>query len=385
MKIGILTFNKSINYGSVLQAWALQYLLLNNGYSVEIIDYEPEAYHKLYDVFIKPYSLKSVITNIKRLPLSPFLKLQKIKFDVFCNKFLNLSLEKYQASTRLGGINQFYDCIICGSDQIWNVRADDCDAAFFLPEVSGLIKIAYGVSINDTDFTEKRYSSYLDKWILDFNYISCREISGARKIQEYIRDEKNVDVVLDPTLFCSREDFMKIASRPFIKSKYVFLYSAWYNEQIAEAGRIVSNKLGIPIYTILMGKSCSRLIQFTQNGIRCILMHTGPGDFVRLLADASFVLTDSFHGTAFSLIMERPFVSINYIIQAKKEKNDERIVNILDTLKLRNQYLTIEQLKFYDFETKIDYMHITQERIKLANNSRQWLLNAIKNKVDCNE
>ena len=166
-KIGILTFYKSINYGSVLQAWALQHVLEQDGHDVEMIEYTPAAYNDLYGLFVVPSNWNFVKYDIKRLLLATTIKRQKALFERFRNKYLNLSSQKYGESSSLTEMVQNYDCIVCGSDQIWNVRARDCDKVYFLPIKTSIGKIAYAVSVNDTDFTENICNEELRQWIND--------------------------------------------------------------------------------------------------------------------------------------------------------------------------------------------------------------------------
>lgn len=377
-RVGILTFHKSINYGSILQAWALQQYLNSVGYLVEIIDYEPDAYGLLYATFIKRYNWSDIKQNIKRIPIIREIKKQAQMFENFRVKNMKLSSIQYTANSNLELLTERYDCIVCGSDQIWNIWADDCDSAFFLPISHRIKKIAYAVSINNTDFSELRYKNNLRTWIEDFDKISIREISGAKKLERYLDGKRKIDIALDPTLLHEKEKFSSITSERIICCPYIFMYYAWYNKQIAEAGSILAERLGLPVYTGFMNKDTKKIIELHKKGIRSVLKYTSPENFLSLIANAEYTITDSFHGTAFSLIMEKPFICINYRNSDKQLKNDERISAILDRLGLLERYMTIEQLQSFDVLKKIDYMHITEQRMRMAKESKTWLINAIE-------
>lgn len=376
-KIGILTFHKSINYGSVLQAWALQDFLMGKGYDVEIIDYEPEMYHTLYDVFVKGLRWADIKENIKRIPIMGSIKKQSLFFASFRKRYLKMSMLEYKYDSDFTSLSKLYDCIICGSDQIWNVRACDCDAIFFLPNVCDLKKIAYSVSINDTNYSEERYKDTLKEWIESFEQISVREITGKEKLEAYLNNTKNISVALDPTLLHEKKDFRKIASKRIIKKPYIFMYYAWYNSQIADIGKVLSEKLNLPIYTCLMKKDSKKIYELYRNGIKSVLDKTSPEDFLSLIMNSEFVITDSFHGTAFSIISEKSFICVNYINENGVLKNDERIINIISQLGLNDRYISIKDIQTFDVTKKVNYRDITKKRMKMAEFSKKWLINAI--------
>lgn len=379
-KIGILTFYKSINYGSVLQAWALQHVLEQDGHDVEMIEYTPAAYNDLYGLFVVPSNWNSVKYDIKRLLLATTIKRQKTLFERFRNKYLNLSLQKYEENSSLTEMVQNYDCIVCGSDQIWNVRALDCDKVYFLPIKTSIGKIAYAVSVNDTDFTENICNEELRRWIDDFSAISAREKSGSLKIESFIQQSNRVQTVVDPTLLNSKEEYFKICSPRFITPRYIFLYNVWSNGDVVDAAICLSKKMNLPIYSALMKRDIKIIRKLRKKGIHVETKNTAPEDFVSMIRYADFVVTDSFHGTAFSLIFEKEFVSINERIE-KKMKNDERILSILQRIGLEDRYLTLEKLSEMEEIKNIDYKEANYKKKELCEESRVWLRDNIRKAV----
>lgn len=211
-KIGILTFHKSINYGSVLQAFALSDLLSKRGYAVEIIDYEPTSYSIQYRIFEKNTSVHNVAANIRRLSVFDILWKQKKGFEKFREEHLPLSACKFTRASSPQEFSKYYGAVICGSDQIWNVTAKDCDPIFFLPGKQSYKKIAYAASVNTATYNEDVCDDQLRKNILDFDYISIREHSGAKKISRFLNTDKQVKVQPDPSLLQTKEVFAAIAS-----------------------------------------------------------------------------------------------------------------------------------------------------------------------------
>lgn len=374
-KIGILTFHKSINYGSVLQAWALCTALKE--YNVSVIDYEPDIYINNYGLFSQTKGLKY---NVNRLLNCMAIKRQIQGFAEFRSEYLPLT-QKCTSSDISENTFAKYDAIITGSDQIWNVRAEDADDAFFLPYSISAKKIAYACSINNTDFTEKRCDEKLKKWISDYDFISIREKSGANKVSTFLNDEKTIYTVLDPTLLNAKDAFDAITNNRIIKGPYIFLYNVWSGMEAVKAAKEISEITGLPVYTAMMDSRIKQILCAEKQGIRVETRHTSPQDFLSLIRYSDLVVTDSFHGTTFSLIFEKKFVCINPKDEFGHLKNDERIVNILDITNLKERYISMDDIDDFDFHKDIDYTVVTQKRMKEAEHCKELLIGAIEGKI----
>lgn len=377
MKVGILTFHKSINYGSVLQCWALRDILVKHGYDVEVIDYEPDSYHQQYAIYQKGHAKH----NINVFFVSHWIKRQNNLFTEFRERTLNLSKEKYKSSSNFSSLNK-YDVIICGSDQIWNLKALDCDPIYFLPFHTAGRKVAYAVSINDATYKEAKATDDLRKAILDFNYLSEREKSGADKLEDFIDHQKKVDTCLDPTLLHKKADFDAIASDRVEKEPYIFLYNVWSGHDGFEAASRLSKRLNLPVYTGFMGRTLKSVVKVEKNGIKVEKKYTSPSDYISLIKNAEWVVTDSFHGTAFSLIFEKKFISVNEKMPDGSLKSDERLENILGQLGLLDRYISVDDVDTFDLNKPIDFRTITAERMKMADVSINKLISAIEGSLD---
>lgn len=376
-KIGILTFHKSINYGSVLQAFALSNLLSKRGYAVEIIDYEPASYCTQYRIFEKNTSFHNVAANIRRLSVFDILLKQKIGFKKFREKYLPLSASKFTQASSPQEFSKYYDAVICGSDQIWNVTAKDCDPIFFLQGKQSYKKIAYAASVNTATYNENVCDNQLRKNILDFDYISIREHSGAKKISHFLNTDKQIKVQPDPSLLQTKEVFAAIASQRIVDEPYIFMYCANYQESTIRAAQKVSRLLNKPVYTVLVCRSVTQITKLKKSGIRIIRDKNRPEDFLSFIMNSDLVLSDSFHGTAFSIIFEKKFFSINDFINGKYV-DDERICNILDELEISERYIKEEEIKNIDFQQEIDYTAVTYKRLELAENALKDITKAIE-------
>lgn len=374
-KVGILTFHKSINYGSVLQAWALSRVLHN--YDVSIINYEPIVYKKIYGVFSFSRGPKH---NVNRLINYTAIKNQIRNFADFRQEYMTLTQKCTANDVSINSFKQ-YDAVITGSDQIWNVHAEDSDDVFFLPYKLNAKKIAYACSINTTDFTEKRCDENLKKYMLDYDFISIREQSGAKKVAKFLNNKKSIYTVLDPTLLNSKENFDTITNERIVNEPYIFLYNVWSGLVAVEAAEKISKLTGLPVYTALTDTRIKQIIRIEKAGIIIEKKHTSPQDFLSLIKYADLVITESFHGTAFSLIFEKNFVCINSKDNNGKLKNDERIINILGITGLMNRYISVDDIETFDFNENIDYKIVTSKRMKEAARSKELLIGAIEGTV----
>ncbi|MDX8420049.1 polysaccharide pyruvyl transferase family protein [Stecheria sp. CLA-KB-P133] len=375
--VGILTFHKSINYGSVLQCWALKDILEKHGYDVEVLDYEPSVYQSMYGV----YSHGKFKHNLNVLPVAHDCKNQIKKFSEFRNKYLNLSDNQYFYDTDFSPLKK-YDALVCGSDQIWNLRAQDCEPFYFAPIKTDGRKIAYAISSNDTTYDEPKATNQLRDWILDFDYLSEREEDGAKKLEAFLDHKKRVDVNLDPTLLHRKEDFDAIASPRIEKKPYIFLYNVWSTNDGFEAARRLSKRLNMPVYTGFMARTFKAIVKVTSKGIHVERKYTSPSDYISLIKYADWVVTDSFHGTAFSLIFEKNFISVNSLRDNGNLKNDSRLMNILNEVGLIDRYVPVSGIDLFDINKTIDYKAVTTKRLEMANMSINRLIDAIEGKLN---
>ncbi len=374
-RIGILTFHKSINYGSVLQAWSLCQTLKD--YDVEVIDYEPKEYKKIYGLFSASRGLKY---NINRLFNFTAIKNQAKLFESFRNSYLKLSAS-YKSENISSNIFEKYDAVVTGSDQIWNIQTSDADDIFFLPYSISAKKIAYACSINDTNFKEKRCDDNLKERILNYDFISIREKSGVDKVSQFIDYKKKVYTMLDPTLLNTKEMFEEITSVRLIKEPYIFLYIMGAGVDVLETTQKISKIMGLPVYTIMTKRGIKQILKIEKHGIKMEKKHTSPSDFLSLVKYSEMVITESFHGTAFSLIFEKKFICINTTNLEGMIRNDQRIINILGLVGLSNRYICQKDVSTFDFNEDIDYNIVTKKRMEEASYCKSMLKGAIEGDI----
>lgn len=375
-KVGIITFHKSLNYGSAMQAWALSYYIKELGYDVKIIDYTPNNYSDYYSMFWKPTSLGNIKSDILHLAWLPFLKRREKGYSEFTKNHLPISEKKYKENEEISDFVSDKDIMLCGSDQIWNPLARDFSMNFFLSNCTCKRKISYAPSIGNRRLEDANDPDLIRKCLLDFDYISVREQSGADNINEFLNGEKKAEVVLDPTLLLKASDYNEITCKRRINKPYIFFYSVWYNPSAVRSALVLSKKYRLPIYTMMSGRGNSILFKNMFN-IKFPPLDGGPSGFLSMIRNAKYVVTDSFHGTAFSVIFEKKFVAINNKNSDGTLKNDTRICNLLNVLDLESRYLTEEDVKEFDIDSEINYTSVTNKRLNEAEKSKDFLKRAL--------
>jgi len=344
-KVGIITIVKVNNYGAELQAFALQKKLELMGYQSEIIDY---LYYKNWQfkdtVESRPFVLISkkekvaywikyrlinflidkllpVLNNTVRNRQNRFYEFHRLHTK-FSKTFYSFP-ELYQA--KLG-----YDVYIAGSDQIWNPTTLSSIEPYFLtfaPKEARKISYAssFGVS-HITDELQNRYKQLLN----NIKVISVRESNGVDIVKRLVgREAKQV---ADPTLLLSKDEWkLYMKSYPNMPVRYVLIYQLSDSDAIVKLARKIGKEQQIPIYRI-----CKRAIYTKKDTGIINIADAGPAEFISLIANAEYVVTNSFHGTAFSVNFSTPF----YTVVSFVKKNNSRMESLLTLVGLKNRLLS---------------------------------------------
>jgi hypothetical protein len=309
-KIGILTFHASHNYGSMLQAFALQQALKKLGYEPKIINLRTERQKKMYSYFFdrKTNSLKLLIKKMLLSPYKKGLKIQHDKFESFLKNYLDCT-EEYSRLEQLKEKELNFDSYIVGSDQVWNIRCPDFDLAYLLPFVRNSKKIAYAPSFGPRKSNYIKFLEFLEL-IKQFDYISVREKQNFYYIAQKLGRE--IFVALDPTLLLTKEEWFKyIKEEPLVKQDYIFLYSFTYKKEAIDMAEQYSKKLNIPIVVsyFVDGKLYYKML-YSNKYIK--FFEIGPLDFLNLIKNAKLIVSGSFHATLFSMLFGKEVFSPSY-------------------------------------------------------------------------
>lgn len=370
MKIGIITFHRSENYGSALQAAALSTVLKQLGHDPVFIDYVCDKDYKQYKLFrtyLYKQNFRSLIADIL------FLKVnykRKKNFDNFIYKNFTLTdkLDDNSSVERWSEIRKNFDCFICGSDQIWNPRCfGGFNGRYFLDFVNSKYKIAYAPSFGSMDNFNLIEREELKKYLNSFYFLSVRENSFANILKkEY--SMTNVKAVLDPTMLLMPEQINRMCKAVNLNN-YIFVYilgnTADYKKELKEINKFADSKGLTIIY------SAKKITPELRNGKR--LYGFGPNEFLGYIKSADYVFSNSFHATVFSILMNKKFQSI------QRKGTNSRIMDLLKMCNLESRCYSINNI-----DADIDYSKVEKIISSKRNMSLEFLqcsLNSIESLI----
>lgn len=369
MKIGTLTFHFAHNYGAMLQAYALPTKLKQLGYDAEVIDYRLPF---IYDGFEK-FSFGDFIESYKRKGNDSFIAFLKAvknwhhnqnkdakwyRFEDFLNNYLPKSV---RISDKSSILNLGYNAIICGSDQIWNSHLTGGLIPLYFGDglTDGRKIISYAAS-NGESFVSKEMWNDFYKLISNFDSISVRE----KGLNDYLNNHGITShLVLDPVFLLTKEEWIKISVNP-LEGDYVFTYSFNEPPHFFETADKVAKMLGKKLV-------CFRFEQSDKVPVDAIQITTGgPRELLGYIHHASIVISNSFHGIALSIIMEKQLINVPPL--TTRERTD----SIMSEVGLKDRI--IEDGCDFTFSSNIDYEQVSKKVKSLRNESLDFLINSLK-------
>lgn len=360
MKIGIVTFQNAVNYGAVLQTYALQEILKNLGANPEVIDYQCTKINNMYAPFPKVRSVRALLSNIvwyKRR------KKKKVAFQNFEQKYLNLTNKKYFSKEDLEETNDIYDVFISGSDQIWRSESSNSDTTYFLDFVKDKNKkISYAASFG-SDKVEDELKEKYKQLLNDYCKLSVREVQGKKIIEELLQREARVD--LDPTFLLEKDRWQEIQKKPAKKEKYIVLFIIRKSEKIFRFAEKLAEKTGYKLIYISNDRKKEVKAEYV-GGI-------SPEEWLGYFNNAEFIVTNSFHGVAFSIILNKKFF---LELQPYPAKVNSRLENIMDTFNLREREIVNGENQ--NIEKEIDYITVNKKIENIKKESINYLKDIIK-------
>lgn len=359
MKIGLITIHWANNYGASLQAFATVKALQQFG-EVTLLDYRTEHAAKGMQLMRFGLGSRDILRASKDLCriVQRYRVIKKFKDFTFA---MPLS-RKLRSADDFASLEQEFDCFVCGSDQIWNpsiAGADgQIDSRFLLDFAGKKTRVSYASSMGSHKFTtnqERHIKTFLNK----FSAISVREKDTSEYLESLI--EGPVTAVIDPTLLHSREDWLRFfkIQIPQKKSKerYILVYALHKDKALKDTINHYRKKLNIKVIAI----DQDPFINFKAD---LHIKDASPIDFVRLFSQADLVVTNSFHGTCFSVIFNNNFV----VTQPPSSPN--RIKSLLEQIGLSDRLLSPKSC-FVD--TDIDYTHVNDRLEKIRSASENYL------------
>lgn len=372
-KVGIITYHHYYNYGTVLQAYALQKAIDGiEGYDSEIIDYRVSEEKKLS-------KWQLILLRIKRLPVyvlewkrvralkkyAGVFSAKKLKFDQFFKEDLIQNDKTFLSYEELNHANLNYDVLVTGSDQTWSPKIGFFPAYFLDFGSKKALRIAYAPSIGVAELSDEE-SNFLNLHLQPYEAISCREKLGTEILNNVVKGKKIVNV-LDPTFLLKKDDWNKMAVTPNIKGDYILCYFIGHKTYYRDIAMQLSSDLGIPLYFIPVSW------QDVGKGYN-LVEDAGPREFLGLIRDARLVLTDSFHGTALSINYKKSFYSFTKIEGGKRASDNSRLYDILSKFHLEDRlYDQPGTIHFSD----IDYTEADKALVAEREKSMSYLKDAL--------
>jgi len=373
-KVGLLTCFLD-NYGACLQALALQRQIQKLGCECNIIAYiGPDGYLRDDFALIAKMRLRSLAQDLKNLTKKekPYdWRKTHLAFYKFRKKYLQFdqSIRFCYTPEDLEAASDQYDAFVCGSDQIWNPTFYKCNnPVYFLRFAKDKKRISYAPSIGLSEIPAE-YREEFVTYIRDFDCVSVREQQGAQIVKELCgRDAK---VVLDPTILAGPEFWNGLleSNYPLPYEKYIFSYIFSDTDESRDYLKQVQEKTGLPIVHVNIGK-------LSYEGLNAYCKHyADPMDFLQLLKNAQFVVTDSFHATAFSLLFNKDLYVFKREHAGEKIDMLSRLNSILSYAGLEDRLVPLDQ----PFEEKesIDFVPVNQRLAALRADSEEYLKNAL--------
>lgn len=351
-KIGIITMHKVYNYGSALQAYALQTYIeeINpEEYRCEIIDYRyPNRTHS----FSK--TDKTVKKLVKVIRFDVFYLLKELlnfsrnkKFRSFWKTYFHLS-KSYSTADSIKQKKLPYDLLVTGSDQVWNPRYTKFDSVFMCDfSDNNVSRISFGPAIGQKKI-EPALGKMLQTYVGNYKYISIRDKSVEEELRTLLN--KDVSVVCDPTLLLNSKQWNTLANKSRFSTKqgYILLYILRYSfDPYPDVVSFINNirdDLKLPVITLYANK-----IVDIKNDYREI-KNADCYDFLALIKNAECIITTSFHGTCFSINYRKPFYSI-----VDDTTKDSRIHDLLDSCGLENRMIKLKDINQDFIYSNVDY------------------------------
>ena len=387
-KVGIVSCYFKYNYGSMLQAFATQQVLDDLGIENETINIEQnidfakgkQKYYKsqiLNFSFIKSKlgMVKLVIDKKINKKLKSNIAIRNKKYEEFKKNFnITKPYIKYEEMTEQC---KNYSSVLVGSDQLWlpvNVVADYYTLNWVPDNVN---KISYSTSFGVSSIP-KKYDEKYKKFLNRINYLSTREESGCKIIENITK--RKAELVCDPTILLSKEEWMRIQEeRPIITGDYILCYYLGKNIEHRKFAERLKKKTGCKIVSL---NHCDEYVKYSDKYADIIPYDIGPKEFLNLIRNAKYVCTDSFHGTVFSLINNVEFFTFErYKNKNSKTSTNSRIYSLLGLMDLQKRLLKGDEDVDEILKEKIDFSKIENKLKTFREESKDYLKKALNNSI----
>ena len=323
-KIGILTFHNALNYGAMLQAYALKNFLISCNMKVDIVNYlcKYMVYNKKYKFL--PIKLKLFLQFLIRLRNYKLFQIC-LNFKLFQTKFLNDTKLFFDQS--IYELKDKYEIFIAGSDQIFSVRLTGCDKNYFLDFVKNKNKcFSYAASFGlDYENLKEEEKMFVKQNLQNFKFLSLREKQGENIVTKLSNIKTAIH--LDPIFLLSKDDWLKISKIPQENKDFILVYLINPYNKIIDYINNFSFQKNLKVYYISLN--------YKDNN-NFINIRVTPQKFLGYFFKAKYIVTNSFHGLAFSIKFNKKFI---VDLSCKTSNTNSRLENLLDLTNLRDRLI----------------------------------------------
>lgn len=358
MKIAVLTRRFGYNFGSSLQAYAIKKMLESFADSVHILNYDEFSAHPSW--YVKPWLKKNFGKNISKFfPNANCSKkfisnyMQEKKFNAFDQKYICSNRRILRTSFALRKETKKYDCIVCGSDQIWNPKTFDKNYFLAFTKNSKIRKVSYATSFGVP--SSLRLNGKIRKYLNDFFAISVREDDGCKIVKNNLG--KDVPSVLDPTLMIPMAEWRQLEKEIEVPNSYILCYflenlQPEQENVIHEFIQSLKNKTSLPIVNITTPRYHNLNDEMQLNLV-------GPQEFLYAIRNASYVITNSYHASIFSILNEKEFFVFPKHLDSFSSNENSRFYSLLKKIGLLERL--VKNLKVDLLNCKIDYKSVYEK------------------------
>ena len=360
-RIGCLTFHAAYNFGSALQTYALKRYVETHFDDVDyhVINFRIPFQQKLYKSIFEKHDLKSLYCRLFSLRYKKQLKAKNTLFENFISKNFKVT-KPINTFDQANYVAACYNTLICGSDQIWNIRVEDFSWVYFADFPTKMKRISYACSAGTRKIEpSEEETQKMKKALSSFSYISTRDNNTYEMIKNLGYEST---ICVDPTLLLDKKDWeglvVQADSEKLPKTPYIFYYDLKRDKANWAMAKSISKMLKMPV--VIATLPFPRVIHKSSFAVK--RYDSGPNEFLMFIKNASLVLTTSFHGTLFSCIFEKPFFVLN-------SNQDKRIGDFLSKVGLTKRMVTSDdyrpmaekynEIEFTDFTTKLNQLKKT--------------------------
>jgi len=360
-RIGIMTFLHNDNYGSTLQAWALQKAVSEMGHQAEHIDYKPSQAEKIRNLLLSGNSPKLILEGLRKRAVKAVnqgARSKSASFGPFYEQNMRLSPLCADHAALKKQARQ-YDLLLSGSDQIWSPVW--LNPAYFLNFAGRKPKVAYAPSLGVSRMPNQRKARRIAGLIRSYSAVSVREQEGARLLEPILG--RVPPVMPDPVVLQTRESWQALAQRPGRKHPYLLCYFIGDAPSYWERVALLAQKTGLRVKVIPVTENAYHQPYDLADGL-------SPQEWLGWLDEAAYICTDSFHGATFASILQRPFSVFRRYKEDDPESKNSRIDNLMRELGLDTE------------GEDIPWEQVTSRLASMRQRGLEWLSTAIDRTLD---